>query len=292
MSLWQKALGRRRGGEVTFAELSENIDPALLPALDRPGIDESKLMPEQRSWRRDGVVELFNFLPDDLVDAYIARRAQHAEPHGWHMPTPYLHVPELRALALYPPLLGVLESLIGEKMMLHLALTGWVSTERSWHQDDYLNPPYVCSWYAAVWMALDDIHPDSGPFEYVQGSHRWPLLRREKVWRHLTEEERARREPGTGINEWPTYAQRFVTPAVEKQVEHSGMPIRSFLGKKGDVLIWHGRLMHRGSLPRAPGMPRRGLIAHYSGVNHRPDMPDRAQDANGGVYALFDHEFL
>lgn len=47
------------------------------------------------------------------------------------MPTPYLHVPALRDLALYPPLMEMLQSLIGEPMMLHLALTGWVSTQRN-----------------------------------------------------------------------------------------------------------------------------------------------------------------
>jgi hypothetical protein len=39
-------------------------------------------------------------------------------------------------------------------------------------------------------------------------------------------------------------------------------------------------------------MPRRSLITHYTGVNHRPDMPERARDAGGGVYALFDHELF
>jgi len=32
-------------------------------------------------------------------------------------------------------------------------------------------------------------------------------------------------------------------------------------------------------MPRVPGMPRRSLITHYTGVNHRPDIPERARDA-------------
>jgi ectoine hydroxylase-related dioxygenase (phytanoyl-CoA dioxygenase family) len=185
----------------------------------------------------------------------------------------------------------MMESLVGEDMLLHLALTGWVSTEREWHQDDYLNPPFVAGWYAAVWMALDDISPDSGPFEYLPGSHRWGLLRMDKVRSFLTEEELTRKDPAAGVNQWPKYAERFVTPAVERRIERSGLPIRRFLARKGDVLIWHGRLMHRGSLPRVPGTPRRSLITHYSGINHRPEMVMRAKDANGFSYALFEHEF-
>jgi hypothetical protein len=275
---------------IAFDELSEHLDPSLLPPLDRPDIDESTLTAEQRSWRRDGVVELRGFLPDALVDAYIACRSE-IGPLGWLDPTPYLRVPELRDLALYPPLMAIMESLLSEPMMLHLALTGWVSSQRAWHQDDYLNPPFVASWYAAVWIALDDIDPDSGPFEYLPGSHQWGLLRRDRVMTFLTDEELTRKEPLTGHNQWEKYAERFVTPAVERQIAASGLQSRQFLGRKGDVLIWHGRLMHCGSKPNVPHMPRRSLITHYSGVNHRTDMPNRAQAEGGGYYALFDNPF-
>lgn len=59
--------------------------------IDRPGVGESRLTPEQAAGRRDDV------------------------------------------LALHPPLLRMMESLVGEPMLLHLALTGWVSTQRDWH---------------------------------------------------------------------------------------------------------------------------------------------------------------
>lgn len=285
-----RPLPEREGGSgICFADLCEELDPMLLPRLDRPGVDEGGLTPEQLEWRRDGVVTLRGFLPEGLVDAYVARRAENTDPGGWSLPTPYMHVAELRDLALYPPLMAVMEELIGEKMLLHLALTGWRSTQRAWHQDDYLNLPCVSSWYSAVWMALGDVGPECGPFEYLPGSHRWPLMRLEKVKSFLTGEELARREPRSGNNEWPKYAERYVTPAVEAQIAATGLPVRQFLAKKGDVLIWHGRLMHQGSLPTDPQAERRSLITHYSGVNHRPDMARRARTADGGEYALFDH---
>jgi hypothetical protein len=271
---------------ITFADLSEVPDPAMLPPLDQTDIDETALTAEQRSWRQDGIVILRGFLPDAVTEPYISRRTAFDSPAGWHSPTPYLQVPELRMLALYPPLMQMLEHLVGEPMMLHLALTGWITTERAWHQDDYLNPSFVNSWYAAVWMALGHIDPASGPFEYVPGSHRWPLLRGEKVRRYLTREERARNEHG--VNHWPKYSERYVAPAIEAEIAHRGVSPRSFLAEKGDVLIWHGRLMHRGSIAKDPGRERRSLIVHYSGVSHRPDMPDRATDDNGQNYAIFD----
>ena len=269
-----------------FSDLSEYPDPDTLPWLDQLSVDASRLTPEQAQWRREGVATLEGFLPDDLVDAYVARR-ERENIVGWVSPTPYEHVPELRALALYRPLTQLMRDLVGEEMMLHLALTGWMSSERAWHQDDYLNPPGVNGWYAAVWMALDTIHPDSGPFEYYPGSHRWPLLRGEKVRSFMTDDERAERD-SLGVNQWARITERFVLPAVEAEAVRRRTPIKQFLGKRGDVLIWHGRLMHRGRTPNVPLMERRSLITHYSGVNHRPDMPKRAEQ-DGSVYAIFNY---
>ena len=280
---------------IRYADFSETPAEELLPPLDRSGVDESKLTPAQLEWYRDGVVTLRGFLPDEVTEPYIQRRSNHPEapgPCGWFNGSCYERVPEMRDLALYPPLMEKLEEVISEEMMLHLCLTGWVSTERGWHQDDYLNPPLVSSWYAAVWIALGDIHPDCGPFEYVPGSHRWPLMRGEKVRALLTDEERARRDPVTGIHQWAKYAERFVDPAIDYEIATGNRRPVKFLAKRGDVLVWHGRLIHRGSVPNIQGAERRSLIAHYSGINHRQDMTQRAKDRNGKYYALFNSELI
>jgi ectoine hydroxylase-related dioxygenase (phytanoyl-CoA dioxygenase family) len=163
-----------------------------------------------------------------------------------------------------------------------------VSTERDWHQDAYLSPSFVNGWYAAVWIALDTIHSDCGPFEYVPGSHRWPVMAGEKVRSFLIKKELGAINPATGANHWEMIAERFTAPAVAAELRRRNSPIGSFLAGKGDVLIWHNHLMHRGSLARIPGMERRSLITHYTEINHRPDMPSRAQHSNGESCAVFD----
>ncbi len=277
---------------VKFSDLSEFPDPAHLPPLDRPDVRLEGLSPDQLAWHQDGVVIKRGFIPDSILDPYIARRAairaQDAWPlTGWPYGHCYVGIPELRAVALYPPLMQLMTGLVGEEMLFHLALTGWVTTERNWHQDDYLNPPFVNTWYAAVWIALDTVLPEAGPFEYVPGSHRWGLLRGEKIRSFLTEEELSRRSPYTGNNQWEKYAERFVTPAIEAEIAACRQPVVPFFANKGDVLIWHGRLIHRGSKGQ-PGVVRKSLITHYSGVNHRQDMALRAHDENGQCYAVFD----
>jgi hypothetical protein len=260
---------RPRVNEITLDMISEDCRDVSLPLLDQHGIDESKLTADQLSWRRNGFLIKEGFIPDKLIKAYSKVRERVQNPKGWGCPVPYMHHPEIRDICLYAPLLDLMKSLIGEDMGLHLNLTGWVTTGRHWHQDDYLNPPYVNSWYCAAWIALDDIHPDCGPFELVVGSNWWPLTRSHKVKMWMDPRDRDR-------TDWPNVSEGMVSDILDAEVKKRGAEVKQFVAKKGDLLLWHGRLLHRGSIARQPGMIRKSLIAHYSGINHRPDLPDLA----------------
>jgi ectoine hydroxylase-related dioxygenase (phytanoyl-CoA dioxygenase family) len=171
-----------------------------------------------------------------------------------------------------------MEQLIGEPAAVHLNLTGWVTTRRNWHQDTYLNPSHVGDYYVAIWIALEDIHPDSGPFQFVRGSHRWPTVTREKILNAL--------DPSERDHTWPKHSERLLTPLFEAEIEKRNAEVITYLPKRGDVLFWHGRLLHRGSEPNVPGMQRKSLIAHYSGVNHRQDMPTALPHGSGWYFPI------
>jgi hypothetical protein len=242
-------------------------------SLTIPAPDPSKM-----DWNDDGVVILKSFLPENLMVDYEKcwLEENSDRPMGWRDPVPYMRHKALLDLLTYTPLANALESLLGEPAGLHLNLTGWRSTERNWHQDSYLNPDHVGDYYAAVWIALDTVHPDSGPFQYVPGSHRWRQVTRELILNAL--------EPAEQDHRWPKFSERILTPLFEQEIMQSGNNVVSHLPTRGDVLIWHGRLMHRGSAPNVPGMERRALIAHYSGVHHRHDMPKAQQNDKCGWY--------
>lgn len=268
--------------KISFADLcGEEPANQLKPLFDRDYLKEDMINDDiQRQWFRDGVVVLKKFIPSELIKSYCdvrQRLEDKGKRGGWDCDCPYLYYDEIKNICLYAPLMNVMGGLIGDEMGLHLNLTGWVSTERNWHQDDYLNPEFVNSWYAAVWMALDDIHPDSGPFEYIPGSHRWPLTRRAKLFEHLSEEEQ--KHP-----DWPSKTQDFISEAFEEEIKVRGIEPVKFLAEKGDVLIWHGRLAHRGTVARVPGKERKSLISHYSALSKRLDMPSRKKWTTGGWY--------
>ena len=130
----------------THEDLIEVVPDSDLPDLDRQTPTINQLTPEQKTWRENGYLILSMFIPDDLLNPYIRVREKIALPGGYNTPVPYMDVEELKSLCLYKPLMDKLEFFIGESMGMHLNLTGWVSTERNWHQDDYLNPSYLNGW--------------------------------------------------------------------------------------------------------------------------------------------------
>jgi len=267
-------------GIVRFEDLCEPWPEDQLPYLDRADGKAEASTPIRKQWRELGYVILPGLVPDELIQPYVETWQRHNQveaqrPGGYPYGTPYVDVPSLEAIACCTQIRDVLAELIGEPMGVHLNLTGWISTDRNWHQDGYLNPDAVIDHYAAVWIALEDIAPDSGPFQYVPGSHRWPVIRQERMLAALKPEQRD--DPA-----WPKYTEEILSPLFESKFQDEGLEPVTFLPCRGDVLIWHSRLAHRGSLADVPGKQRRALICHYSGVHHRVDMPEAVQSAYGG----------
>lgn len=266
--------------------LASSFPDAELPHLDREQVHEKNLTDLQKEWRENGVVILRNFIPDSFIDAYrrdwiYHNREKHDRPGGYPGNCPYYHVKSLEEMATYGELQRVLQELIGEPMGVHLCLTGWISTERNWHQDGYLNPDETREYSLAIWVALNDIHEDAGPFQYVPGTHVFPPISREKTLARLTEHDR---HP----DHWPKRSEKLLNPVFEDLRQKGRLKVKEFLGKKGDVLIWHTRLMHRGSSPKNPELRREAAIMHFSGTRHRADFPAPLEHKNGGWYFPID----
>lgn len=261
-----------------------------LPRLDDLTVPAPPAGPAD--WNDEGVLHLPGLLSDHLIDAYAeaweaangrvhmtpsttesdAQILLTGRPGGWPGTCPYMQHPEI--LDLVAPIAPYIEELIGEPGGMHLNLTGWVTTTRDWHQDSYLNEPEVGDYYAAVWVALGDVHPDSGPFQYVPGSHRWPQVTRDLIGRHVD-----LRDP-----QWPRHSEAILSPLFTEEIERRGAQVVTHLPKRGDVLVWHGRLLHRGSIANVPGAYRPAFIAHFSGISHRPRMGSATLHNKGGWY--------
>lgn len=265
----------------TFDDLAESPPDSAVPWLDRSDVDEATLTPLQREWRTSGCLILPRAIPDALLLDYELWRARRGLPDSLGaLPISYgyMFIPEIRRIALHKPVADAMAEVLGEPMALQFDLTQWRSTERAWHQDDYLNAPSINGHYAAAWFAIDDIPEDSGPFEYVPGSHRWPVLRRDRVKAHLSPEQ-------ASSERWPSHSERVVTPALEAEMQARAVPTQRFLARRGDVLIWHARLVHRGSRPTNPQQARKALVSHYCGISRvNPDVHEVRHTDEGVPY--------
>jgi hypothetical protein len=267
-----------------FLDISGDFEDKGVPILDQKAVKLRGITPDQQHWRDHGYVIRRNFIPHDLIDEYVNIRQKLNLGDGLfpHV-VPYLYHSAIRDMCCSRELHYLLVDLVGEELGLHFLLTGFKSTERGWHQDDYLNPEDTMARYAAIWMAMGDIHPDSGPFEFVPGSHKWPCLRRDKVKALVVPEERH-----TGDHSWAVIAEYLVNKSVDQYIRETGSEVAQFDAKKGDILIWHGKLMHRGSIPKNPNMLRPALISHYSNIRDRRDFSNEIlRHGDGGYYWEF-----
>jgi hypothetical protein len=99
----------------------------------------------------------------------------------------------------------------------------------------------------AVWVALEDIHPDSGPLFYYDGSHKLPYIHMQDL--HL-------KTVHTG--DYPTYQGH-----IDSLCRRMGMQKKYFIPKKGEALIWSANLIHGGPAPINRHLTRHSLVFHY-----------------------------
>jgi hypothetical protein len=277
--------------EVSFSELAEEFPEDKIPPLDRKNIDEARLTPMQKQWRDHGFVVLKGAVPEKYIEEYEdLRRRLNLGKDSFNNFTPYLDHDVIAKITLSPALHVALFELLGQDMGCHFLLTAYHSTERGWHQDDYLNPDYVYSNYAAAWIATGAIHPDAGPFEFVPGSHKWPCMRGHLVKQHLSEEFAKVSNVEDGKGHWAAFAEVFTNDVYVAELERRNAVFHQFLADKGDIMIWHGRLVHRGSTPNNPTLYRPSIISHFSGINVRSDIGSdiRRYGEDGCHYWHFD----
>ena len=157
---------------------------------------------------------------------------------------------------------------------------------RGSQQPVHLDYPYVwvqedIAYLAASWVALEDVHEDSGPLAYYCGSQMPEKL---------------------PFFDWGTGSILYDQSAPQQPMDFSNylyaemkrlnIPSRIFLPRKGDMLIWHGYLAHEGTAIKDPSRTRKSLVTHYTSKNSHPrlrkypeaDQTGQFYTENGGIF--------
>lgn len=119
------------------------------------------------------------------------------------------------------------------------------------HSDSIHMTTYPLGYLIAAWIALEDIHPDSGPLFYYPGSHKLPYLLNDDFANYSSRFK-------LGAKQYSDYED-----VTEDIIRQSCLQPEVFLPKKGDVLIWHANLIHGGMPVLNPALTRKSMVIHY-----------------------------
>jgi ectoine hydroxylase-related dioxygenase (phytanoyl-CoA dioxygenase family) len=165
--------------------------------------------------------------------------------HGFHYVNPAAH-----RIFHAPALRGLVSRLLGRPARPFAAINFMSGSQQHLHQDMAVFHIYPHDWLVGVWIACEDIRPESGPLVVHAGSHASGMF--------------------AGFPDYPQTNLRTAdgptTDAYNRWIDEIAArhPRHEFLARKGDVLLWHGMLLHGGAPVRARGTSRKSMALHYT----------------------------
>ena len=164
--------------------------------------------------------------------------------HGFHF-----HKESAKAILNNAELARLASLIMGRRADPVFTINFMYGSRQSLHQDSgvfHIAPPH---YLAGAWLACEDISPDSGPLVYCPGSHREPLFPGFDNY------------PQTNLRTMPKERMQEYYDYINKLAEKYEK--RLFIAKKGEILFWHGLLIHGGSEVKRPDLTRRSYVCHY-----------------------------
>lgn len=184
-------------------------------------------------------------------------------------------------LALNSTVVDFLNLLFDAPPALLQSLTFHKGSEQAVHQDfSYVHQQRDVPKLAACWIPLEDIQPESGPLEYYLESHRVDRYGFFDWGGGSVCQDRSLPEHTSRGGEYLQY--------LKDAVEKHKFERKLFCPKKGDVLIWHGALIHGGTPVADESSTRRSLVCHYTSLDSHPDLRTNYQ-SGGFAFRLPEH---
>ncbi len=162
--------------------------------------------------------------------------------------------------------------ILGEPAIATQSLYFEFGSQQALHRDSTVVPTPEFGRLVAAWIALEDITEESGPLAYVPGSQRFPFVGIHGDAEYVY-------DPSRHTASEVERAVRFYDDELRK----SGLPTHHFLGKRGDVLVWHSALMHGGAPPSSPERTRKSYVVHYSTLRNNRTRLGAVSDPIDGV---------
>lgn len=220
-----------------------------------------------RDFARDGLVVLEGFYSPAYIDevwaAYEAailagtvvlqpEPAGPGDAHPGRSLNPHRAVPAIDAFLHDPKLKEVFDLLVGRDTVAFQTIAAHKGSEQAEHSDAIHMTTFPLGYMIAAWTAFEDMHADAGPLVYCPGSHRLPYALSREVGISAADFDR---------DGYETYRLRY-EPYIQNLIRE-GLQTRTFMAKKGDVLVWHHNLIHGGSPRRNLALSRKSIVSHH-----------------------------
>jgi ectoine hydroxylase-related dioxygenase (phytanoyl-CoA dioxygenase family) len=295
-----------------------------VPWIDRPGADIGAFLSKANLrtdfdareklefWQRNGFVTFENAVPVSSLDEFetdIEYIRSHSHDHNISIELQgkqtytravspeklndsgvkfnHLHTVSRKAaqLSLVPAVAQFLSLIFESPPAVTQSLTFWRGSQQPIHIDY----PFVCrqkrlAYIAASWIPLEDVSEEAGPLEYYPGAHQIAI---------------------TGFFDWGNgdivkgaeSMQNSMEFAkyLEDRVRSANIKPVIFCPRRGDVLIWHGNMPHRGTPIKDASRTRKSYVTHYTSLQDYPETwkipqdqwQSRAVQQNGGYSFQF-----
>lgn len=251
-----------------------------VPWLDRPDAEErieERLANGEinhaeaascRSWRRDGFLHLTGFHDNRFLDA-VWQAVEEAIEAGnipvtldtmteggpWEGRAQDLHgvVPLLADLLRHKATLDLIGLLLGQQTRPFQTISFFAGSEQAAHSDSIHMATYPEGYLVGAWVAMEDIHKDSGPLVYYPGSHHLPYQLSQAAGISAKE---------SLTKFYEAYSQKY-EPFVAGVIEKEGLEPVIHTPRKGDLLLWHANLLHGGTARADKSLSRKSVVCHY-----------------------------
>jgi phytanoyl-CoA hydroxylase len=177
----------------------------------------------------------------------------------------YLFSENMRRIFFNERIIRFGELVFGDRVVGCGSLTFERGSQQPAHVDHVYMTPTPTRRLIASWVACEDIDPDTGPLLFWPGSHRLPPYNFGATRYHYSPEQ-----------------ENAHTQYLNEQKER--FPQHEFLGKKGDVLIWHALLIHGGNPIRNFEHTRKSMAFHYFSQECIGRVPTNVQSHGSALY--------
>jgi Phytanoyl-CoA dioxygenase (PhyH) len=149
----------------------------------------------------------------------------------------------IRNLAIDKRVITFLDELYQRKSFPFQTLNFPRGSQQRTHSDTFHFNSAPAGFMCGVWIALEDIHPDSGPLQYYPGSQRLPIF---------SVSDLNGRDTGAGYED-----------LIEETVQNASLKRETAPIRRGQAFIWAANLFHGGSPVADPARTRLSQVTHY-----------------------------